>query len=263
MRIGRRSIAVAAVLAALAGGHGVAQQQSATSEGATPSPGNKTAPAPGSKAAPSTDSSPSSSAGSKDTAKKPAPADDNAFPEAQSEAAQKQDETQDAPQKATPADGNAFPEAQSEAAQKQATEQEKSDAKAADSGSASGAGAGSKQSSSSREDMKGLDLLGDNQSRIANGAGGTVIDPKLAATDLRVGQQYMQMGDLQGAYSRFKEATIVSPGDPDAVFWLAEAARKTAHLDESAENYKIYLQVEPGGTKAKAARRALAQLAGK
>jgi hypothetical protein len=55
----------------------------------------------------------------------------------------------------------------------------------------------------------------------------------------------------------------VNPGNIEAVFLLAEAARKTAHLDESAENYKIYLQVEPQGAKAKAARKALAQLQGK
>ncbi len=163
-----------------------------------------------------------------------------------------------------PADDNAFPEAQSEAAQRAATEQEKADSKAADSGSAvKGAPADGESASSSRDKFANLDLLGDNESRISNGAGGTIVDPKLSAQDLKVGQQYMGMGDYAGAYSRFKEACAVNPGNIDAVFYLAEAARKTAHLDESAENYRIYLQVQPDGPKAKAARKALTQLQGK
>ncbi len=169
-----------------------------------------------------------------------------------------------APVKDAPADDNAFPEAQSEAAQKQATEQDSADRKAASTGSAVAPGAPNEvPGSSSRDKLAGLDLLGDNESRIANGAGGTIVDPKLAAQDLKVGQQYMAMGDYQGAYSRFKEACTVNPGNVDAVFYLAEAARKTAHLDESAENYKLYLQVEPDGPKAKAARKAIVQLQGK
>jgi len=162
------------------------------------------------------------------------------------------------------ADDNAFPEAQSEAAAKQAAEDESADEKAAASGSAvDPKGTAAQPSSSSRDKFAGIDLLGDNESRISNGAGGTILDPKLSEKDLKVGEQYMQMGDYPGAYSRFKEACAVNPGNIEAVFLLAEAARKTAHLDESAENYKIYLQVEPQGAKAKAARKALAQLEGK
>ncbi len=170
-----------------------------------------------------------------------------------------------APAKPAPAaDENAFPEAQSEAAQKQASEDESADRKAASTGSAVAPGTpDAAAGSSSRDKLRGLDLLGDNESRIANGAGGTVVDPKLSAQDLKVGQQYMAMGDYQGAYSRFKEACTVNPGNIEAVFYLAEAARKTAHLDESAENYKLYLQVEPDGPKAKAARKAIIQLQGK
>ncbi len=168
------------------------------------------------------------------------------------------------PAKTPDADENAFPEAQSEAAEKQATENESADRKAASSGSAVAPGSPeSETGSSSRDKLKGLDLLGDNESRIANGAGGTIVDPKLSAQDLKVGQQYMGMGDYAGAYGRFKEACTVNPGNVEAVFYLAEAARKTAHLDESAENYRIYLQVQPDGPKAKAARKALAQLEGK
>ena len=171
---------------------------------------------------------------------------------------------QTAPAKPSAAEDNPFPEEQSKAAQEQATEQERADRQAADSGpsadAAPGAGA---TSSSSRDKLAGMDVLGDHDSRIANGAGGTVVDPKLSTEDLKVGQQYMGMGNYQGAYQRFKEACTVNPANLDAVFFLAEAARKTAHLDEAAENYQVYLQAQPSGARAKAARKALAQLEGK
>ena len=105
--------------------------------------------------------------------------------------------------------------------------------------------------------------MGDNDSRIATGAGGVVLNPKLAADDLKVGQQYIAMGNYIGAYERFKEASIVDPGNAEAVFYLAEAARRTQHLDEAATDYKLYLQVDGNGAKAKQARKALAQLQGK
>jgi tetratricopeptide (TPR) repeat protein len=159
------------------------------------------------------------------------------------------------------ADENAFPEAQSEAAQRQAADEESADRKAASSGSSTPSAADS--GSSSRDKLAGIDILGDHDSRIANGAGGTIVDPKLSLEDQRVGRQYMQMGDYVGAYNRFKEAATVNPANADAVFYLAEAARKTAHLDEAAENYRIYLLAEPDGPRAKAARKALAQLQGK
>ena len=164
------------------------------------------------------------------------------------------------PAQPSPADDNAFPEAASEAAAKQAAAQQNADEKASGSGSAV---SDEKAGSSSRDSLAGLDLLGDNQSRISNGAGGTIVDPKLSSQDLKVGQQYMGMGNYPGAYDRFKEACTVNPGNVEAVFYLAEAARKTAHLDESAQNYRLYLQVQPDGSKAKAARKALSQLAGK
>ncbi len=158
-------------------------------------------------------------------------------------------------------DDNPFPEEESKAAQKAAAESEREDRKAAGTGPAASSAAD--EGSSSRDKLAGIDILGDRESRISNGAGGTVVDPKLAAKDLQVGQQYYSLGNYQGAYERFKEAVTVNPGNLDAVFYLAEAARKTAHLDESAESYRVYLEAQPDGGKSKAARKALAQLAGK
>ncbi|RRA49406.1 tetratricopeptide repeat protein [Acidipila sp. EB88] len=159
---------------------------------------------------------------------------------------------------AAPANDNAFPEEQSQAAEKEANA---GDASASD-GPATTPGENG-GSSSSRSRMKGVDLLGDHDSEASNGAGGVVNDPKLAAEDIRIGQLYMGSGNFAGAYSRFKEATEVGPGNVDAVFYLAEAARKTAHLDEAAENYKLYLDAEPKGKRSKDAKKALGELAGK
>ncbi len=117
--------------------------------------------------------------------------------------------------------------------------------------------------SSSRSRLKGIDLLGDKDDRAANGAGGTIVNPDLAKEDVRVGQLYMASDNYAGAYVRFKEATVVGPGNADAVFYLAEAARKTAHLDEAASNYKLYLDAEPKGKHSKDAKKALVELAGK
>ncbi len=163
-----------------------------------------------------------------------------------------------APPKAAPANTNAFPEAESRAAEKEANDADKS---ASDGPAASPSG--DVPESSSRSRMKGLDLLGDNDSHASNGAGGIINDPKLAKEDIRVGQLYMADGNYPGAYMRFKEATQVGPGNADAVFYLAEASRKTAHLDEAATNYKLYLEADPKGKRAKDAKKALTELAGK
>lgn len=174
-----------------------------------------------------------------------------------------------APQaKPAPANDNAFPEAESEAAEKEA--------RAGDKAAADGPAAGPDSKgpdgappdsavpeSSSRSRMKGVDLLGDHDRHASNGAGGTVDNPELAKQDIRIGQLYMGDGNYPGAYARFKEATEVGPGNPEAVFYLAEAARKTAHLDEAATNYQLYLDADPKGKHGKDAKKALAQLAGK
>jgi tetratricopeptide (TPR) repeat protein len=114
--------------------------------------------------------------------------------------------------------------------------------------------------SSSRENLDKLDLLGDKDGRLSNGAGGVVYNPKLATDDIHVGQFYFNREDYKGAYARFKEATQADPGNPDAVFYLAEAARKMNQKQEAAQNYQLYLDALPDGSKAKDARKALHDL---
>ncbi len=114
--------------------------------------------------------------------------------------------------------------------------------------------------SSSRTKLQNIDGADDSESRISDGAGGYIHNPKLAAEDVKIGGFYLNNHDYKGAYTRFKEATKVDPENPDAVFGLAEAARGLKLSDEAADNYRIYLDAYPDGKKAKAARKALAEL---
>jgi len=158
----------------------------------------------------------------------------------------------DAQPKKSTADDNPFPEDISE---KAAAEARARDAEAAK--PAPGAATGE---SSSRDKLDNLDLEGDSDSRISDGAGGVIHEPKLAADDVHVGQFYLNREDYKGAYARFKEATQADPENPDAVFYLAEAARRMNHRDEAVQNYQLYLTALPDGPKAKEARKALREL---
>lgn len=117
--------------------------------------------------------------------------------------------------------------------------------------------------SSSSDKTKGLDLEGEREGSLSNGAGGVVQDPQLAEHDVHVGEFYLNREDYQGAYERFKEATQADPTNPDAVFYLAEAARRLNHKNEAIQNYQLYLSALPDGPKAKMARKALHELSAK
>jgi tetratricopeptide (TPR) repeat protein len=113
--------------------------------------------------------------------------------------------------------------------------------------------------SSSRSKFQGLGDVADGD-RTSDGAGGYVLNPKLAADDVKIGGFYLDRRDYKGAYVRYKEATLVNPENADAVFGLAEAARGLDHKDEAVQNYRIYLDAFPDAKKAKEARKALASL---
>jgi tetratricopeptide (TPR) repeat protein len=157
-----------------------------------------------------------------------------------------------APKKST-AEDNPFPEDISEKAAAAARARDAEAAKPAPSAAAG-------ESSSRSKQMESLDLEGDRDSRISDGAGGVIHDPKLAADDIHVGQFYLNREDYKGAYARFKEATQADPENADAVFYLAEAARHMNHRDEAVQNYQLYLAALPDGPKAKEANKALREL---
>jgi len=168
----------------------------------------------------------------------------------------------------TTAEDNPFPEAVSRKAAADAADSSTADAPSPSTVPAPGAdkppaAKDSKSAppdySSSRTGLQNIDS-DDPEARLSDGAGGYIQDPKLAAQDVKVGQFYFVNQDYKGAYSRFKEATRVDAANADAVFGLAEAARALKLNDEAAQNYRIYLDAFPDGSKAKAARKALSQL---
>ena len=188
---------------------------------------------------------------------KPA-AQENPFPQEQSEKAARQAQQQqnqsvpDQPQPhagSSTANQNPFPEEKSEKAAHQAQQQSSEAQKSAPAG----------QDGSSSH-VKGLDLGDLGGSASSDGAGGTVLSPELGRKDTKVGNFYLHSGDYKGAYDRFAEATKVDPTNADAVFGLAEAARRLNRRAEAVSNYQLYLSAVPDGEHAKDARRALKEL---
>lgn len=211
------------------------------------------------------------------TKKKPSESEQNPFPEAQSEKAaheaQQQDstsskpDTPSAPDAAQPStkvgkttDRNPFPETQSEDAQ-HARDQSDGQGTAPRDGQkpADSPDSGKNPQDYSSSHLKLLDLPGgDNADPNAAGANGH--NPALATKDTQVGMFYLKTGDYQGAYNRFAEATKADPGNADAVFGLAETARRLNHRDEAVRNYQLYLSALPDGPRAKDSRKALKEL---
>jgi Tfp pilus assembly protein PilF len=87
-----------------------------------------------------------------------------------------------------------------------------------------------------------------------------VPDPARAKKDDQVGDFYLGQGDSQGAYLRYQDAIKADPADIDAIFGAAEAARRLGKFSEAARNYQTYLEIEPNGSKAKRALKALNEL---
>jgi hypothetical protein len=81
--------------------------------------------------------------------------------------------------------------------------------------------------------------------------------------DLKVGKFYLQDGNPQGAYLRYKDAIGYDPDDPDALFGLAQAAEKLKKRDEAILNYRETIKADPGGDHDRAARAALKDLGAK
>ena len=175
-------------------------------------------------------------------------AQDNPFPEAQSEAAAHQSQQQqnpnaapDAPQPQSapkagspdkPAGPNSFPEAQSEKAARDAQQTD-----------------------------KGLDMPTTDETPPANLSPSPLpFDTKRAKKDANIGDYYMESGNWKGAYDRFLEANRSDPGNAEAVFGLAESARHLHLDDEARRNYRLYLSALPNGPHAKEIHKALKQM---
>ncbi|HEX4006984.1 MAG TPA: tetratricopeptide repeat protein [Acidobacteriaceae bacterium] len=180
-------------------------------------------------------------------ARKPSAAEENPFPLEQSEAASHQPPPADAtappaapapqPDSAPPADG----------------------APSAPKGKPAAAAPG-QDYSSSQSGMKGFDLPQQRGTELQDSGSSADVDSHLAKKDTQVGAFYLQTHDYQGAYDRFREATLADPGNAEAVFGLAEAARRLNHRDEALRNYRLYLSALPDGPRAKEARKALKEM---
>lgn len=117
--------------------------------------------------------------------------------------------------------------------------------------------------SSSRTRLEGLDDTDPDASRKPKQITGSeaLHNPKMSSEDVAIGKMYMQSENYRGAYIRFKEALNLNPENPDAAFGVAESARKLNQTQEAIENYKLCVDLDPDGPRAKAARKALTSLA--
>lgn len=85
-------------------------------------------------------------------------------------------------------------------------------------------------------------------------------DDERVDEDLSVAKFYLHDENYQGAYLRAKDAVQVQPEYSAAHFALAEIAQKMKKKDEAIAEYQAYLKLDPDGEKAKAAKKALADL---
>jgi hypothetical protein len=85
-------------------------------------------------------------------------------------------------------------------------------------------------------------------------------DDERVDEDLYVARFYLRDENYQGAYLRAKDAITIQPDYSAAHFALAEVAQKMKKKDEAIAEYQTYLKLDPDGEKAKAAKKALAEL---
>ena len=85
-------------------------------------------------------------------------------------------------------------------------------------------------------------------------------DDERVDEDLSVARFYLRDENYQGAYLRAKDAVTVQPDYSATHFALAEIAQKMKKKDEAIAEYQAYLKLDPDGEKAKAAKKALADL---
>ena len=85
-------------------------------------------------------------------------------------------------------------------------------------------------------------------------------DDERVDEDLKVAKFYLNDENYQGAYLRAKDAVQLQPDYSATHFALAEAAQKMKKNDEAIAEYQAYLKLDPDGEKARAAKKALADL---
>ncbi len=82
-------------------------------------------------------------------------------------------------------------------------------------------------------------------------------NPLQATKEMRIGEFYFKKKNYRAASNRFEEATKWNPGLAEAYYRLAEAKEKLHDKEAAKAAYKKYLEVEPGGKDATAAKKKL------
>jgi hypothetical protein len=85
-------------------------------------------------------------------------------------------------------------------------------------------------------------------------------DDERVDEDLSVAKFYLNDENYEGAYLRAKDAVGIQPDYSAAHFALAQIAQKMKKKDEAVAEFQTYLKLDPEGEKAKAAKKALAEL---
>jgi tetratricopeptide (TPR) repeat protein len=194
--------------------------------------------------------------------------DNNSFPEdvSRKAAADKKKAEQQPPESDTGSDQNTGSDKNAPPAKPSGDDNafpEETSRKAADAAKAASSGSGDSESSSSSGSSSSSDYDRRTGGRTAVPTNVPMphVDGKdPVKEDVSVGSYYLQAGNYKGAYQRFKEASVLSPENTDAMFGLAEAARHLNKRDEALANYQLFLEVVSSGSKAKDARKAVASL---
>jgi hypothetical protein len=237
-----------------------ADSSSDSSQAANPKNSSTTSSSGTSSSSTSSPGTPSKAAPSKPPAQNgKAASDENPFPEAVSQAAaHSSSSTAPAASSSANAANNPFPEDVSRSAAKGQNGQKNPTVPVPP-------GVSSSRSSDAADQGDDIDQSGDAANSDGNAGKETrkllAGDGRARAKkDVQVGEFYLQTGDNRGAYLRYKDALAYDPANVDAIFGLAEAARKLKLIPEAEKNYELYLQIVPDGSKAKDASKALHSL---
>jgi len=122
--------------------------------------------------------------------------------------------------------------------------------------------AGSGRSSESSSSLSGMDKLlpGPDDEQTSKRRKLAVKEPphpETAATDIDVGNYYVQTKNWKAALSRFQSAMVLDPDNPDVYWGLAETERHLGNFADARAHYQKVVDYDPDSRHGKDARKAL------
>jgi len=90
--------------------------------------------------------------------------------------------------------------------------------------------------------------------------GPTVASPARAAEDAKVGKQYWNLGNYEGAYLRYRDAVLYAPEDAALWFGLAEAERGLGRYSKAREDYGKVIKLAADSKEGREAEKTLRKL---